>query len=172
MTKSDPRKGEMVIEREFNAPVEQVWAVHTEAAHLARWWGPKGFTMEVIKMDLNAGGDLHYSLENKEEGFKMWGLVNYEEIAPPYRLVFVSSFADDAATIARHPMSETWPKKIRNILSLKAKGNKTLLTLKSYPIESTEPEILTYTSAFENVNTGIAETFEKLDEYLADFGRK
>jgi len=25
----------------------------TELGHFAKWWGPKGFTLEVVKMDAN-----------------------------------------------------------------------------------------------------------------------
>ena len=42
---------EFHIERLIDAPREQVWQAHTQAEHLARWWGPDGFsnTFEVFE---------------------------------------------------------------------------------------------------------------------------
>ena len=38
---------ELVITRLFDAPRELVWGAFAESDRLARWWGPKGFTMLV-----------------------------------------------------------------------------------------------------------------------------
>jgi len=34
----------------------------TQAHRLAEWWGPKGLTMKVAKLDLRPGGTFHYSI--------------------------------------------------------------------------------------------------------------
>ena len=47
---------EIVITRDFAAPRELVFRAWTEPAHLARWWGPKGFTNPVYQWDARAGG--------------------------------------------------------------------------------------------------------------------
>ena len=39
---SDPRV--MIGTREIEAPRDLVWSVWTDPEHLAKWWGPEGFT--------------------------------------------------------------------------------------------------------------------------------
>ncbi|OOQ56562.1 SRPBCC family protein [Mucilaginibacter pedocola] len=52
----------MHAEREFNAPVEQVWKAFTEPALLDKWWGSKPFTTETTSMDFTVGGSWHYAM--------------------------------------------------------------------------------------------------------------
>ena len=47
---------EIVIAREFNAPRELVWEAWTNPEHVAHWWGPRGFTTTIEKMDVRPGG--------------------------------------------------------------------------------------------------------------------
>lgn len=49
-------KRELVIARVFDVPRELLWKACTEPERMARWWGPKGFTVRVSKMDLRPGG--------------------------------------------------------------------------------------------------------------------
>ena len=47
---------EIAITRLFNAPRELLWKVWTEPKHIAQWWGPKGFTNTIHKMEVKPGG--------------------------------------------------------------------------------------------------------------------
>ena len=49
------------ISRTFDAPRDRVWAAFTEAEHLSKWWGPKGFTMKTANVDLRPGGYLRHA---------------------------------------------------------------------------------------------------------------
>ena len=159
------KSGELIIERLFNAPLHLVWEAHTEPEHLKHWWGPKGFKMEIIRMNFVPGGTLHYSLEN-EQGFKMWGIVFYKEITEWEKIVFINSFSDEVGEIVRHPMSATFPLKIHNTLTFDTQAEKTLVTLLSKPINATDEEIRTYIGEFDSVRAGFAETFARLDGFL------
>ena len=44
---SDTAGRELVITRLLNAPRKLVWMVFTEAEHIAKWWGPTGFTNTI-----------------------------------------------------------------------------------------------------------------------------
>jgi uncharacterized protein YndB with AHSA1/START domain len=48
------------LERTFQAPLEDVWALWTTKEGIESWWGPEGFTVTVHAIDLRPGGDLHY----------------------------------------------------------------------------------------------------------------
>jgi len=52
----DPVQSEIVITRVFDAPRELVWNAWTEPERLMRWWGRKGFTSSVCKVDFRVGG--------------------------------------------------------------------------------------------------------------------
>ncbi len=45
-----------ILTREFDAPRDLVFRVWTEAEHLNRWFGPKGTTIRISKMDFRQGG--------------------------------------------------------------------------------------------------------------------
>jgi uncharacterized protein YndB with AHSA1/START domain len=51
---------ELVLEREFTAPLARVWEVWTQPEHLARWWGPRGFSTKNWQVELRAGGRFSY----------------------------------------------------------------------------------------------------------------
>ena len=48
----------MVVTRVFDAPRELVWKAWTDPKYIMQWWGPKGFTSPVCKMDFRVGGKL------------------------------------------------------------------------------------------------------------------
>jgi uncharacterized protein YndB with AHSA1/START domain len=48
---------ELTITRLLNAPIELVWKVWTNPEHIAKWWGPNGFTNTINKMDMKPGGE-------------------------------------------------------------------------------------------------------------------
>ena len=47
---------EIVTTRVFDAPRELVFKAWTDPDHLAKWWGPKGFTNTFQEFDMRPGG--------------------------------------------------------------------------------------------------------------------
>ena len=154
----------LIIKREFNAPVQLVWDVHSKPEHIEHWWGSKGSTTEVKKMNMVPGGRLHYCM-NSEYG-EMWGLLKYIDLKEPDKMVYINSFADAEGNIVRHPLSDTWPLEIHNTLEFEDIDGKTLLTLTSYPLNSSQEEIDTYRNTHGGVKQGMAGMFEQLENYL------
>ena len=54
ITVSTPAPTELVMSRSFDAPRELVFAAHTQAEHLAHWWG-RGNPLDVT-IDFRVGG--------------------------------------------------------------------------------------------------------------------
>ena len=99
---------DFVISRTFDAPRDLVWRCFTDPARMAKWWGPKGVTAGIVKLDLRPGGMCHYTMTSPD-GKVMWGKSVYREIKAPERLVFINSFSDENAGLTRHPLAPTWP---------------------------------------------------------------
>jgi uncharacterized protein YndB with AHSA1/START domain len=78
---------ELVITRVFDAPPSLVFRVWTQPEHLARWWGPKGFTLVSGEMDVRPGGAWFRRMRSPE-GLEYVKRGIYREIVAPERLVF------------------------------------------------------------------------------------
>lgn len=54
--KDSTKDREILLSRTLNAPVELVWEAWTKPEHIARWWGPHGFTNTITIMEVTPGG--------------------------------------------------------------------------------------------------------------------
>jgi uncharacterized protein YndB with AHSA1/START domain len=157
---------ELVVTRVFNAPREVVWKALTEPERLERWWGPKGFTSRVHKLELRPGGIFLYS-QRTSDGREMWGKWIYREVAAPERLVVVSSFTDDKGDLVRHPFEPNWPLEMLTESTFAEHQGRTTITIRMTPMNATESERKTFDDGRNFMEEGFAGSFEKLDEYLA-----
>lgn len=153
------------LRRTFNAPRKLVWKAYTEAERLAQWWGPKGFELKVIKLDLRPGGLFHYAM-TAPNGHQMWGKFIYRDLVAPQRMVFVVSFSDPEGGISRHPLSATWPLEMLNLLSLEETDGRTNLTLRCVSIHATEEERRTFAEGFSSMQQGYTGTLDQLEAFL------
>ncbi len=88
-----------------------MWSLFTQAEHLKEWWGPKGVVIRHAHIEAKPGGRFHYGME-MPHGEMFWGLFVFREVAKPQRLLFESSFSDEAGGITRHPLAPTWPQRM------------------------------------------------------------
>jgi uncharacterized protein YndB with AHSA1/START domain len=161
---------DFVISRVFDAPRERVWKAWTSAEALAQWWGPKGCTIRVIKLDFRLGGVFHYAMAYRP-GREMYGRFIYREIAAPGRLVFINSFSAAEGGITRAPfpqLGDRWPLEVLNNVTLTEKDGKTTLTLRGGPINATDEERKTFVGMFDSMRQGFGGTFDQLSTYLAN----
>ena len=59
---------QMISSRVVNAPIEIVFQAWTDPHHLARWWGPAGFTNTFKEFDLRPGGKWSFTMHGPEKG--------------------------------------------------------------------------------------------------------
>ncbi len=156
---------ELVIERMFHAPKKMVWAAWTDAEQLSKWWGPKGFTMRVVKLDFRPGGVFHYSMQSSD-GKEMWGKFVYQDVAPTDHFSFVNCFSDADGGVTRNPWIATWPLEVENQLTLDEKNGRTTLTLRARPINASVEEMKTFAEGAKGMQDGFKGTFEALDKFL------
>ncbi len=83
----------LVITRVFDAPRELVWRAWTEPKYVMQWWGPKGFTAPVCKMDFRVGGKSLFCMRSPD-GQECWNAIEYREIVPQEKIVSLMYFAD------------------------------------------------------------------------------
>ncbi len=82
--------GDLVFERTFDAPREQVWKALTDPELIPRWWGPHGTTTTVAEMDVRPGGKWRYISKGPDrEDVEFYG--EYLEVDPPqgYKWTFM-----------------------------------------------------------------------------------
>jgi uncharacterized protein YndB with AHSA1/START domain len=156
-----------VIARVFDAPRELVWKAWTEPEPMAKWWGPRGFTMLANKMDLRPGGIYHYCMRSPD-GYEMWGKFVYREIVATEQLVFIVSFSDKDGNTLRHAASATWPLEVLNTLTFSEHQGKTTPTMKGIPVNPTEEERKTFEQGHKSMQHGFKGTLDQLDEYLSN----
>lgn len=85
---SAPEGGrEIVITRVFDAPRDLVFRMWTEPEHVARWWGPRGFTSTIHEMDVRPGGVWSFVLHGPD-GRDYPNRSIYREVVRPERLAF------------------------------------------------------------------------------------
>jgi uncharacterized protein YndB with AHSA1/START domain len=161
-----PAQGAFVLTRTFDAPRDLVFKAWAESERLARWWGPKGFTLLVGKLEFRPGGVFHYAMRSPD-GRAMWGKFVYRAIVPPERIVFVNSFADEAGNLVRAPFSPTWPLEVLSTVTFSEHGGKTTLTLRGVPLNATEAERKSFEAGHESMQKGWAGTLDQLAGYLA-----
>jgi uncharacterized protein YndB with AHSA1/START domain len=69
------------VEREFDAPVAQVWKAWTEPELLDQWWAPKPWKANTKSMDFREGGRWFYYMEGPD-GTRHYCKVDYKTIVP------------------------------------------------------------------------------------------
>ncbi|CAG7627218.1 hypothetical protein PAESOLCIP111_02893 [Paenibacillus solanacearum] len=78
---------ELIIQRVFQAPRETVYDAWTNPAHLPHWWGPKGFTLTVLEIDVRPDGVWRYVMHGPD-GTDYDNKITYREVERPERLVY------------------------------------------------------------------------------------
>jgi uncharacterized protein YndB with AHSA1/START domain len=144
-----PSEREIVLTRVLDAPRSVVFDCLTKPELLKRWFGPRGWSLEVCEVDLKVGGKWRFVLRGPD-GAKMGMSGIYREITRPEGEVHTESFDD-------------YPGESLVTCVLVEEGGKTTLT-GTVLYESQEIRDIVIRSGMEH---GAAETYDKLAEYLA-----
>jgi uncharacterized protein YndB with AHSA1/START domain len=143
-----PGDREIVLTRVFDAPRSLVFEAFSKPELLKRWFGPRGWSLEVCEVDLKVGGGFRFVLRSPD-GKKLGMRGVYREIVPPERSVHMESFDD-------------YPGESQVTAVFVEQGGKTTLTATVlYP--SREVRDIVIQSGMEH---GAAESYDKLAELL------
>ena len=97
---SDPSDRELHFTRVFNAPRSVVFRAWTDPEQAIHWYGPQGFTVELMEMDVRVGGKWRKCMRSPE-GVDYWRHGIYREVVEPQRLVF-TYVTDDPQGVTGH----------------------------------------------------------------------
>lgn len=95
---------EITLTRLLFAPRELVFRAWTDPKHLARWFGPAGFTVPECRVDARVGGRWALTMRANDElaatvGRDCPASGEYLEIEKPSRLVFTNNALDAAGNV-------------------------------------------------------------------------
>ena len=78
---------EFVHSRLIDAPCERVFRAFSDPNHLARWWGPNGFTSTFHQFELRPGGTWRFVMQGPD-GVNHANESVFVEVVAPHRVVF------------------------------------------------------------------------------------
>ena len=99
MTIADPKTNDarvLRLSRSFAAPRGRVFRAFTAPAQMAKWWGPKGWTVPACTLDARPGGAWHTVMRSPDGKDHLVSGV-YREIVPSERLVFTWAWEENGA---------------------------------------------------------------------------
>ena len=151
----DKAAKKLKIEREFAAPLANVWAAWTQSDLLDQWWAPRPWKTETRSMDFNPGGVWIYAMVGPG-GEKHWCRNDYESITPLKNFSGRDAFCDDKANINESMPQSFW----ENEFSEAAEGTLVRIAV-SYKELADLEKILEM-----GMQQGLTSALENLDELL------
>lgn len=153
---------DQVIEiiRVFDAPRRLVFKAWTEPQRMMQWWGPRGFTCPVCRINLRPGGVFH-SCMRSPEGQEFWSRGVYRDILEPELIVLTDGFADEKGNPVspeQYGMGPDWPHEAIIHVTFTENEGKTTLALLHSPIPPCRER--------DMCRQGWNESLDKLAEYL------
>lgn len=147
---------EIVLQRMIDAPPALVFRCWTDPAHMARWWGPSGFTNPVCELDVRVGGAWRIVMRAPDgTEYPCQGV--YQAIEPDQRLVFTNIPTDAAG----NPILDG----LTTVL-FEAAAGKTKLT-----VRTGATAVVAYAAGFlEGMEAGWTQSLDRLDAEVRGTG--
>ena len=141
-----PNDLEVVITREFEAPIALVFDVLTKPEHVTRWFAPFTCAVTECSIDLRVGGDYHIVFVT-EDGVECSFRGTYLEIERPTRIVDTWLF-------------EGWPEAdaVESVDLLEAHGVTKLTMTLAFRDRAGRDHM--------NTHDGQEDSFDKMEDYL------
>lgn len=150
------------IERTFDAPIDLIWAMWTEAEHFASWYGPVGAKIPRADMDVKVGGRRHIAMEmdTPRGPMQMFFVGEYREIVAKTRLVYTECLADadgNAMTAEQMGMPSGAQMDTTIVVELEDLGDRTKMTLTHIGVPADSPGGQGWAMAIDKLETRVAE---------------
>jgi uncharacterized protein YndB with AHSA1/START domain len=141
----------LTITRELAAPRALVWRAWTEPAQFAKWFGPRGFTIPRVELDVRAGGALRYDMRGPN-GMTFTAVGTFTDVRAPERLAYLERSEENGEVVFEN----------LNTVTFVERDGKTLLTLEMRIVRANKlaPKYLA------GASQGWTETLDKLGELV------
>jgi len=140
----------ILFSRVFDAPRELVFETWTKPEHVARWFGPDGFTLTTYRMNVRPGGTWRFTMHGPD-GTDYENRIDYLEVVRPDRLVYDQGEGDSG------------PANFRVTVEFRQEGAKTRLSARMvFPTADARNFTVEKYGAIE----GAEQTMGRLAEYL------
>jgi uncharacterized protein YndB with AHSA1/START domain len=96
----DLNEKSILVSREFEAPLADVWRAYTESDLLDQWWGPSPWHVETKQMNFKPGGYWLYAMCGPQ-GEKHWARMDYLAVDHHKSFDVQDSFCDENGNINR-----------------------------------------------------------------------
>lgn len=147
---------EIVLSRIFHAPRAIVWDAWTKPEHVAKWWGPRGFTTETKRHEFRVGGVWEHTMVGPD-GTRFPNKSIFREIVPQERIVYSHGGGREDGEAPGATFVATWTFET-------VEGDKTRVTGRMlFPSAATRDHVVREFGAIE----GGRQTLERLGEQLA-----
>jgi uncharacterized protein YndB with AHSA1/START domain len=146
---------EVVISRVIGAPRDLVFEAFTRVRHLARWWGPEGFTTTTRSFEFRVGGEWDFVMHGPDgTDYSEW--ITWREIVPPERIALL------------HGESRDDPNAFASVLTFEPAGEQTRIVMRTvFPTKELRDEAVEKYHAIE----GGEQTLRNLAAYVAELTR-
>ncbi len=149
---SMPSDRELEVTRFFDAPREMVWKAWTDPKQVAQWWGPRGFSTTIEKMDVRTGGVWKHVMHGPD-GTDYPNKSRFVEVVKHKRIVYKHGGGKKGGPSAQFECSWTFEDE---------KGGTRLTLRQVYKSKGARDLIIKTYGALE----GAKQTFARLGEYL------
>jgi uncharacterized protein YndB with AHSA1/START domain len=143
------KPNEIQLIRVYSAPVKLVWEAWTDLKQIAKWWGPRGFSLTTQSKDLRPGGKWIYTMHGPD-GTDYPNIATYHEVVKYEKLVYDHGGNDEREKL--FTVTVTFKEE---------KGKTTLCITSALPTA----EAATAMKQFIKAASGNS-TWDRLDEYL------
>jgi len=152
----DRENKRLVVVREFDATLPDVWRAWTERELLDQWWAPKPWKAETKTIDFREGGSWLYCMVGPE-GEAHWCRVDFKTISKHKSFTGLDAFCDEKGNINQDFPTMHW----KNVFSTTDSGTTVEVEIK-FDTEADLEKILEM--GFEE---GFTSALGNLDELLA-----
>lgn len=145
---------EIVTTRVIDGPRHLVFRAWKEARHLARWFGPRGFTTTTNAFEFRPGGVWEFEMHGPD-GTAYPNRIEWLEIVPPERITF------------RQGGHENDPDAFESTVTFADRAGRTEITLRALLNSKAQRD---YLAEHYRAVEGGRETLERLEEYVHELG--
>jgi uncharacterized protein YndB with AHSA1/START domain len=137
----------VVIERTFDAPLELVWQMWTDADDFASWYGPPGAQIPVADLDVRVGGRRLICMEmtTPDGPMRMWFGGEHTTVEPPTHLVYTEQVTDE------HGIATTEEHATEVSVELSSVDGRTRMVMTHLGIPSNSPGAAGWQMAFDKL---------------------